>query len=1119
MNVLHLSVVAAVAVAGFARVSAAESGVSMRFYRNLFSGSMAELKEMDFQDLKADREAVLPTFELKDPWALKQKTDISRRYGAIIDGLVTPPKDGAYRFLVPAAGGRSEIFFAPDGNPAHARRLKMAKCEVGNPAAAAKKAKKGKPQAMEKYLASGAIPLKAGKPCYVKAFFLPGWKDHFSISWAADADGELEREDIPAEALAPMPAHANAKPRLTVGNARLTEVHPDDDEPDSLCWDRFADEIPFIEHFYAWAKTHPLNLSTPQPLNSSTSYPYVWLKMPEVDLVTNDGVWSNTNAVNGTGVLKGPRSHNICSFCHFDATVPVEGTYRLWCRYWRKSAKSSNTFNLSVTPMPSDKPAEDDIDTVLTKFQQTFARSRSHNERCGDPTPEIMTVEPGPDGWGWESSHRTAHLRPGKYRFAFKTGQYPGHDGVYLSDIVLTADPMLDPGSQAMPAKSGTGTFAASAGVRNPLYAVRPGADLAKAPAARLAWWRQWRDALYDKLCDAEHTDYVWGYLATLNCFDEDSNLIGRIREVRTQKSVDARPSTVVKLTGSDFANVNGWGESGHMVKSYSQRNNISHDGKTNESTYAEIEIPRAGRYQLKVRYYGWNGASRAAVEIGGRDCGGVLVGVEGGANNWAMSDVLELPAGKGRVTLTTCYNPKHGGKPAPKSYNTTCVTRVILTERIDLGVDNAEVQYPDGKTIGKGDLGFWCQDPFNAFSRFSQPAIWSWNQFGPDHWTPLASEEIGKTQHAVEAISGEVKSQLLLIRNNTDKPAVISPKIVSAALPANVRLVAYTVTSGGMWSPQILMKRTEVVCPPRQNTALWVSIDCRGAKEGSYPVSLAFADKKVTWNVTVKGSFAGVPDPYLYPYARPYPRESCWALYKEYGLNTISYVPLSRKAMDDYGIRLLIGISTDGLKFSAESVRKAIDKANSLGQKPGDYTWYLIDEPPPKRVPQWMEMAKTVKDIDKNQLLWCNLGFGALGPQLWDLYFPMMELWDVSCPFKDHFSHDEKYRPYYEKLQRTGKIKLVYHTLDIGPTEKKLSAPLDLLNLAKLAADEGRDGYANFSLMNGNPYDDLYMGNQDLAVSIYPGSQGRTLATRNLEAFREGGYRWRRAKMQKEAK
>ena len=69
-----------------------------------------------------------------------------------------------------------------------------------------------------------------------------------------------------------------------------------------------------------------------------------------------------------------------------------------------------------------------------------------------------------------------------------------------------------------------------------------------------------------------------------------------------------------------------------------------------------------------------------------------------------------------------------------------------------------------------------------------------------------------------------------------------------------------------------------------------------------------------------------------------------------------------------------------------------------------------------------------------------------------------------------------------------------------------------EILNLAAFAAREGRDGFCNFSMLYGQPYDDLYTDNQDHAVSIYPGSRGRTLSTRNLEAFREGGQRMRRA-------
>ena len=77
-----------------------------------------------------------------------------------------------------------------------------------------------------------------------------------------------------------------------------------------------------------------------------------------------------------------------------------------------------------------------------------------------------------------------------------------------------------------------------------------------------------------------------------------------------------------------------------------------------------------------------------------------------------------------------------------------------------------------------------------------------------------------------------------------------------------------------------------------------------------------------------------------------------------------------------------------------------------------------------------------------------------------------------------------------------------------------------DIRNIAIIAhVDHGKTTLVDKMLLAGKlfreneQHDDLYMDNQDLAVSIYPGSRGRTLATRNLEAFREGGQRLRRAR------
>ena len=243
---------------------------------------------------------------------------------------------------------------------------------------------------------------------------------------------------------------------------------------------------------------------------------------------------------------------------------------------------------------------------------------------------------------------------------------------------------------------------------------------------------------------------------------------------------------------------------------------------------------------------------------------------------------------------------------------------------------------------------------------------------------------------------------------------------------------------------------------------------------------------------------------------AAPYPRMSSWELFRDYGLDVVRYMPISRKAMEEYGIRLLLGGRYHGI--TPEGVRKTIAEAEARGLRPGDYAWFPSDEPSPEAVPKWIEMAQVIKDVDPNQWIWCDLGEGIVSPELEDVFFPMMEYWDVACPFVSHFSHEERYRRYREKLRVTGKVKLVYHTLDVGSREKKLTAPLEILNLAAFAAREGRDGFCNFSMLYGQPYDDLYTDNQDHAVSIYPGSRGRTLSTRNLEAFREGGQRMRRA-------
>ena len=979
----------------FATCSAADAAehVSMRFYRNLFPPTLEALAAFDRDGVAPDMSVMLPDFTLRDPWTRSRKESITRCYGVILDAWLTTPEKGEWRFAVADSGGKSRLFVGCDDGSL--KELTIAQMSVtGSPEVA----KNGKATPPKKVLATEPRIFAAGERVRIRAYFASGGTGRFSLGLAQktndgegdDGTGAWGFSPIPAAWLSPAPV-ASSCSRLAAGNS-AAPVLPDaeDDEPDALSWERFADEMPFVAHFLEWAATNPppQNGSVShgvgaQPVMPPADFPCLWARLADVQLIANQKIWCNTNFVKGAGcvALKGPPFHYYPgSSAAFDVEVAEEGDYRLWCRFWRPGPKSSGTFNVSLSESPSDNPAEDNIGVFTVALGQTFARTPSAPYRPLDPIPDIRSTSYPSDGWMWEASHRRAHLTPGRWRVTFRTGAYPEQPGAVVSDVVLTADPMLD--FAAMPEAASGGPLAdmngarmgngvvhgrlpASAASRNPLFAIRPGVGLAEASPARLAWWRRWRDALYDKLCDAEYTDYVWGYLASLNCFDEDSNLIGRVREVRSQKGYDAARS--------------------------------------------------------------------------------------------GASDVAR---------------------------------------------------------VGDGDIAFWTQNPFGPFDRFSQPASKGHrNQNGSYSWTALPDEEINRLEHGVEAKMGEVKSRLLLIRNNTDAVKVIEP-LMESSLPSSVRLVAYTVTAGGFWSPQILLKRRQVALPPRQNTALWVSIDCREATEGEYPVMLRFANQAVTWRVRVAGSIKDAPTPITYGWSRPYPRRSCWEAYRDHGLNAISYMGVSRRVLDEYGIRLLVGIPFDARNFTEENVAHIIERAARLGQKAGDYCWYLIDEPHEGHIPRWIKMAETLRRVDPAQLIWCNLGDDVIKPSQRDLYFKMMDYWDVACPFFWQFGRKSLFPEYHERLHTVGKIKLLYDTLDIWVTEKNLDAPQNIIGIAERSVKEERDGFANFTLATGAPYDDLYMDNQDNAVSIYPGAWSRTLSTRNFEAWREGVQRWRTARV-----
>ena len=951
-------------------VATAENGVSLRYYRNLFPPKPGTLDAFDRDGVAPDIALTLPDFRLRDPWTLSRTKCISRCYGAIFDATLTVPEAGELRLAVPEGGGQRRLFSVrPDGS---LDELALKAADVAGMPSFTDHMKRTAP---EKALVTEPFEMAAGEAIRLRAYyFLPyHLNDRFFVGLVTNGVFAA----IPKDCLAPS-APASTRPRLAVGNpASAPTPDLDDDEPDSLSWELLSQDRVFIGHFLDWAATNPPPKgAAPEGAEAvPAEYPFIHARLAEVALAANQSIWCNTNFVKGAGcvALKGPPwHHHVGSSASFEFDVTKEGDYRLWCRYWRPGKKFSGTFNVSVSCAPSGSPTDDGLEVFTSKLSQTLARTPPFPHRPCDPIPDIRSTPYPPDGWAWEGSHKLAHLSPGRYRVTFTTGTYPDQRGAVVSDILLTADPVLDPAvadalpTPAEPAQTKDagiehGVLPASPDSRNPLFSLRPRSGSKASPAIR-DWWRRWRDALFDKLCDAEYSDYVWGYLASLNYFDEESNLIGRVREVRAQKTADL------------------------------------------------------------------------------------------------------------------------------------------------------DATVPD--KVGDGDLAFWVQDPFAPFTRFSPPSSgWRQERNGSYVWTPLAAEKIGLTEHEAAAMSGEVKSLMLLVRNNTDEARVIEP-VVESDLPATVRVVAYTVTATGYWSPQILLRRKQVVCPPHQNTALWVTVDCGKAAEGEHPVTLRFADKAIVWRVKVEGSISDAPKPITFGWSRPYPRKSCWEIYRNYGVNAINMM-VPRRVMDEYGIRLIVGIPHGKISADAagsNEVRRAIASADRLGLRPEEYCWYLMDEPGLSKIPRWIEMAETVKGVDSRQQIWCNLGDGIVRPENGELYFKMMEYWDVACPFLWQFTRKKTFPRYHEKLPETGRIKLLYFTLDIGSREKRLQAPQDIIDIAGSATKMGRDGFGIYTLMSGAPYDDLYIDNQDSAVSIYPGAWRRTLSTRNLEAWRESVQRWRKA-------
>lgn len=899
-----------------------------------------------------------------------------------------------------------------------------------------------------------------------------------------------------------------------IGSASSGQAAPDD-EPDQLSWEFFSMDRTLIRDFMEWAKANPPPAVPVEP--PPATCPYVWIKAGE--LTTDNPAWRAEQAEVGV-VLRGPGGHNFKDKGDAFIDIPRDGRYRLWVRYQHARGRNE-TFNLRVYPAAKTDLAQPDIEAKLTLFDQRFGRS--YEGRSADPVPDVSTVETPPGGFLWESSHKTAFMRRGSHRLHFSGGVFPNRPDIRISDIVFTADPLYTPSDADMPAEGG-------AGERPPcdelagnwaLFCARPGAmDVKTAPPALRESWMRWRRSLLDKLASREYSDYEWGHLASLVYFDEESNLIGRAAEIKRQKELDARPDTTFVIPGREFRNADptnsAWRESAFFQNSYGVPDNIAGPSYPSQDTaYHEVDIPADGRYAIWVQYYHNGGYQMSPAEVSVFSNAELVKRFETTSQpgtKWVDGGNLMLKRGRARIQLKTARPSFEGGESRNGG---PCIAQCVLTRRIEFTPER-QVEHPDGRRVGAGATGFWfSEDPWGGFTRYSRPGTFYYTPYAPVKWALLPDTAVDKADFAFEVMAGEVGSQLFVLRNNTEAPITFTPDLKIGDMPTSVRVVASTLTASGFWSPMMLLRRSEITAPAHQNTALWLTFDCREVPEGVYAGTLEAAGNRVALKVTVKGALAGAPVPHVYPYAEPYSRKSCWEAFRDIGINMVSFCHITKADMKEYGIVNQVGIPAKA--DSEESVRAGVALAEKLGLEPADYCWYLIDEPGAKQYPKWLDMAKTLRKVDPALRIWCNLGGWAPEKDSLPILLEMMDYWDVSCPYHSQFgvnAKDRDYDAYVEKLVRVGQIRLLYETPDIGDTEKLFWAPKAILEIGERALRNNRTGWAFFSLQYGPPYDDVYVDNRDYAVSIYPGSNGATLLTRNAEAVRESIQRWRKAKL-----
>ncbi len=866
---------------------------------------------------------------------------------------------------------------------------------------------------------------------------------------------------------------------LTAGAGTLRAV---EDEPSELNWESFGRNIDVFKDFQRYWNRN--RLPGAQEEECPDSFPAVTVR-PEA-FSANPGNWKIAK-VGKTEVLQGNYGHAVTSA---RAALHIEepGLYRVWVKYYHLKGYIGS-FALRI--LPPELLNQTDPDVVSTKGEYYSCRFdwSEHSPKRPERLPDLKNL---PTGFMWESGPMV-ELAPGDYTLELSTLVHGGPFTTRkVAMVVLTADPLLEGIDEA----TGNRSYPASDPIRQSwnAWTQRPGAlPWENLTPEQRQYYLAWRASFLKKLAENPETD-AEKRLASQSVFDETVNLIGTPADIAAEKNRlagelknDYAKSFAVEIEAENLRPLKGW-----EVKDRTDASGkILEAGYSNgpASAVAPVTLPRAGKYYVWVRYFLFHKyyslfdlafTNAQGKKVATLDYGQPEDRLQRKNNQFTWECLpVDLPAGKLELSLN-----KNIGK-GPYTYRR--VDKIFITDSQTISPDTFR------RAASKQPSTLWLQqNPWGMFSRIS----------GPN-----AEDTVEPKKIDLRISRGDAASLLLHFRNDTNAPVKLVPRLSGDGAPL-LRLVAYMNTALYSWTPAILLQRSEITVPPRQNASLWLTFSTRSLKEGAYTPTLSLGNRKIDFAVTVTPPNNKRPAPVVGGWCRPLERESCWALFGDIGLNLIFNAVVSKEEMEKYGLKHFC-LSSNG--YEAEALKARLESLRKLGLAENDWSAFLIDEPTVKSVDRWLELAQKVRAATPEIQIWCNPG--EVQRSTPDTIRKMRPYIDVYCPYLDHFSSkDEKYRT--AELPAIGKLKLLYTTPCFR--EKSPDSPSELLYLGEMAAKYNRDGWAPFSLFCSYPYsnsiwDEMHPFDGCQAVSFYPGAYGRTLSTRNMEAMREAIQRYRK--------